>query len=248
MPRAVLIHLLIVPPINLLLLTVLGFVFHRRRFANTAMGVGLAGLFLFSLPITPDALQAVLEHGFTATPQPDPAAPPQAVVILSGDQSRIGVAGGVGFRPGPLTLEREQAGAVLARATLLPVLVSGGAIHSWSPPLAGIMAASLARDFLLTVRWQEDRSGDTWANARNSAAMLRQAGITRVYLVTHAWHMRRAMLAFRRAGLTAVPAVVAIDAKPRFTLQEFLPSAQAWVDSYYMCHELIGLAWYAIRP
>ena len=46
------------------------------------------------------------------------------------------------------------------------------------------------------VRWQEDRSADTWETAEFSAALLRPAGISRVYLVTQSWHMRRAMLAY----------------------------------------------------
>lgn len=241
-----LISLLLVPPVNFLLLAMLGLALRGYRHARRLTAIGVAGLFLFALPVTADALQAILEHGLSDAPRP--AVPPQAVVILSGDQSRISIGGAIAFRPGALTLEREQAGADLARRTGLPVLVSGGAIHSWSPPLASMMAASMANDFLLKVRWQEDRSGDTWANAVDSAAMLKAQGITRVYVVTHAWHMKRALIAFRRAGLDATPAPVAIDAKPRLLPGEFLPAAHAWLDSYYMCHEIIGLVWYAIRP
>jgi uncharacterized SAM-binding protein YcdF (DUF218 family) len=110
------------------------------------------------------------------------------------------------------------------------------------------MAASLHQDFATDVRWREARSVDTWGNARESAAILRAAGITRVWVVTHGWHMRRALVAFRRAGLDAVPAPALIDAKPEFYAASFLPSVRAWLESYYAMHELIGWAWYELRP
>src|SRR3546814_14888599 len=68
------------------------------------------------------------------------------------------------------------------------------------------MQITLERDFGVEVRWTESESTSTWTNARLSAAKLRAAGIRRFYLVTHAWHMPRAMLAFAGTGLEAVPA------------------------------------------
>jgi uncharacterized SAM-binding protein YcdF (DUF218 family) len=180
-------------------------------------------------------------------PAPQPTAP-QAIVILSGDQSEIRVGSGASYRVGALTLEREQAGAALARRTHLPVLVTGGALHSWSPTLADLMSASMKDDFNVPVTWEERNAPDTWGNATGSAAILRKAGITSVYVVTHAWHMKRALLAFRRAGLAVTAAPVAIDGKSTLRGSEFLPSPKAWLESFYAMHELIGWAWYAIRP
>ncbi|MEJ0049408.1 MAG: YdcF family protein [Rhodospirillales bacterium] len=210
------------------------------------LAVGLGGLTLLSLPVASGSLVALLELGLARPPPPGP--PPQAVVILSGDQQRTRVGNSTLYIVGPLTLEREQAGAALARRTGAPVLVSGGALHPWSPPLADLMAASLHQDFATDVRWRETQSIDTWGNAQDSAAILRAAGITRVWVVTHGWHMPRALVAFRRAGLDAVPAPVLIDAPPDFYAASFIPSARAWLESYYAMHELIGWAWYELRP
>jgi uncharacterized SAM-binding protein YcdF (DUF218 family) len=238
--------LLLLPPLNCLVAACLGAALGRRRGGAALRAVGLTGLVLLSLPVVSGSLLAILESG--QNPPLPPAAPPQAIVILSGDQSEILDGAGIGFRPGPQTLEREQAGAVLARRTHLPVLVSGGSIHAWSPPLADIMAKSLADDFNVDVRWREAGSIDTWANARNSAAVLHHDGITSIYLVTHAWHMKRALLAFQRAGMLAAAAPVAVDDKPYFRPSAFVPSTYAWQESYWGVHELIGWAWYAIRP
>ena len=98
------------------------------------------------------------------------AAQPQAIVILSGDQQRILTDPGPIWHVGLLTLQREAAGAALARRTHLPVLVSGGVIRPGAPSLATMMAASMDGDFGVKVRWQEARSGDTWGNARESAS------------------------------------------------------------------------------
>jgi uncharacterized SAM-binding protein YcdF (DUF218 family) len=57
---------------------------------------------------------------------------------------------------------------------------------------AGIPAAAL----LL-----EPDSRDTWANAANTAGLLKAAGKSRIVLVTDRLHLPRAALLFRRAGL-----------------------------------------------
>jgi len=201
---------------------------------------------VFSLPIVSQSLIGILDAG--QDPPAPPASPPQAIVILSGDQAEIRVGDTVSYRPGPLTLEREQAGAALARQTHLPVLVTGGKIHPWSPPLADVMAASMQADFGVPVRWREVDSKDTWANATGSTAILQAAGIHSVFLVTHAWHMQRSLVAFRRAGMQAAASPVPFDSKPRLLASEFVPAVHAWVESYWSMHELIGWAWYAIRP
>jgi uncharacterized SAM-binding protein YcdF (DUF218 family) len=249
-----LIQLLVLPPMNILVALTAALILRWRAGAF----VCLALLWLFALPAFSGSLIALLERGLHPAGSANPAggAAPEACVFVSGDQQESlvdhsggrGAAEGMLAVPAALTLEREQEGAALARQTGLPILVSGGVIRRGSRPLAVQMAASLKADFGREVTWVEDKSLDTWGNARESAAILKAAGVRSVYLVTHAWHMRRAMLAFRRAGLVVVPAPVLIDVKPPVDWKGFTPSAKGWLESYYACHELIGLAWYALRP
>lgn len=230
--------IVLVPPVNLVALALAGVLLGRRRLAGVALALAL----LLALPLVADTLMTSLETGL---PAGGAGPPPQAIVILGGDVRAI--AGPPGELPGPLTLARLQGGAALARAAHLPVLVTGGIVDPDGPPVAEVMAASLAQDFATQARWIEPRSATTWENARFSAAMLRPAGITRVYVVTHAWHMRRALIAFADTGLAVTPAPLPRDRPPRLRLRAFLPQVGAWRKSYWALHEWIGCAWYEVR-
>ncbi len=237
--------LFLLPPLNCLVAACAGAVLRRSRAGRILLVTGLAGLLLFSLPLVSGLLILSLENG-PAT-QPDPADPPQAIIILSADLVPVAVPGGVGFTVGRLTLERERAGAALARRVGLPILVAGGRIRLGAPSLASLMALSLHEDFGLVPQWLEDRSLDTWENAARSTAILRAAGIDSAYVVTNAWHMRRALIAFRAAGFRVVPAPAMPDVPPRLALASLLPRIGAWQESYWALHEWIGCAWYALH-
>ncbi|MGH7097683.1 MAG: YdcF family protein [Stellaceae bacterium] len=206
------------------------------------MSVALAGLVVLSLPDTARLLVWLLERGLPLAPPPGEK--PGAIVILSGDVAHE--AGG-GVTVGALTLERLRTGARLARATGLPILVSGGAINAGEPTLAQLMARSLKRDFATPATWIEARSKDTWQNARFSAAILRRHHIDAIYLVTNAWHMRRALIAFAPLPVAVTAAPTLLDPPPELAWSDFVPQAKAWHMSYYALHEWIGIAYYKLR-
>lgn len=235
---------LLIPPVNLVPLTVVGVLLMRRhpRLGRLLTVLGLLGLFVLSLPITAAVMMRGLEHGLAVTAS---GPPPQAVVILSANQS-VGLPGGIidGVDVGTLTLERLRAGARLARASALPILVTGGVPRAGRPSLGAVMAGVLTRDFATSTRWIEARSQDTWENAEYSAAMLRQAGISSVYLVSSGWHLRRALIAFRHFGIAATPAPVRLESWPEPWTQGLIPQAESWNRSYWAIHEWIGCAVY----
>lgn len=230
----------VVPPVNLAVLAALALLAGLRRLA----GLALAGLLLLALPVVADGLLSALERGQDA----GETAGAQAIVALGAEVVRT--ADGRTL-PGLLTLQRLRAAAALARRTGLPLLVSGGITQPGAAPVAAAMADSLRQDFGVPARWVEDRSADTFENARDSAAVLTPAGVSAVLVVTDQWHMRRAMLAFRASGLRAIPAPVpppaGEPAGEAITPESFIPRASAWQRSYYALHEWIGLAWYWLR-
>jgi uncharacterized SAM-binding protein YcdF (DUF218 family) len=227
------------PPASLAVLA-LALLFCGQR-GRVAAGFVLVALIGLSLPIVATGLLNSLAPPLSVDAGPQPA----AIVILSGDAIRVEDPNAL--EPGPLTLDRTRAGAALARRTGLPILVSGGELPDYHMTLAAMMTQSLHDDFRLDTRWQESRSRDTWENAEFSAAILREAGIKRIYLVTHDWHMRRSLLAFRHFGLDSIPVSVRPPFTPPLSWRRFVPGPVAWFNSYIAIHELVGLAYYTIR-
>ena len=240
--------ILLVPPVNLAVLALAGVLLARRRkrAGLWLAGLALGALLLLAVPVVAGTLLAGLER--LPPPPPGtipgtiPGAIPEAIIVLGGDVDAI--EGPARVAIGALTLERLRAGAALARATHLPLLVTGGIVDRDGPPVATLMAASLAADFGVPARWVEPRSRDTWENAHDSAAILRAAGIGSAYVVTHAWHMRRALIAFAATDLVVVPAPLPAT-RVVWRPGSFIPRAKAWRTSYYALHEWIGCAWYA---
>lgn len=233
---------LLLPPMLLVLasLGVLLLPARCRRAGAWLAGLCLALLLFLATPFAAGHLRSLLEEAGTASPFP---ALPQAVIILSAEAARDQGQ----LEPGPMTLERLLAGVRLARRTGLPVLVTGGALAPGEPPIATAMARVLAEDFRLPPRWIEPEASDTRSNAQLSAAMLRRDGIAAAYVVTHAWHMRRALGAFARTGLAAVPAPVRLDPVPKSGASDWVPSPTQWGVSWFMLREWAGILVYRLR-
>ena len=233
---------LALPPTGLVLLILLGLLIGRRGRGPGLIAVLL--LILLGMPVVSDGLLRGLEEGLPTAVSPEH--PPQAIVVLGAEVIRAEDEK-LGVRPGLLTLDRLRAAAVLQRRTGLPILVTGGTTRPDTAAVGKVMAQSLQDDFRVPVRWVEAKSADTWANARLSADILHEAGIDSVYVVTHAWHERRAMLAFRGTGLTVTAAPVSLDSPLGPGHDDFLPRVAGWQTSYWALHEWIGYAWYALR-
>ena len=153
-----------------------------------------------------------------------------------------------GLSADSLTLQRLQYAAFLARATGRPILVSGGPSGaSRKHTVAEAMALTLQREFGVAVRWTEDASDSTLSNARLSARQLQADGVRRFYLVTHAWHMPRAMASFKGLDVEPIPAPTRFVSRSELLWRDFLPSAPAFCTTYYAVHEWLGLAWYRLR-
>jgi uncharacterized SAM-binding protein YcdF (DUF218 family) len=241
-----LLEMLVLPPANLPLLAVAGMIVRRwhRRLGEWLTAASCVLLIALSMPFFSGILLVALEQRL-----PSDAAigdKPGAIVLLTGDIDRFD-GDDRGFAPGRLTLDRERACSIVFRRAQLPVLVTGGILQAGDPPISEVTAQSLRDDFQVPVRWMETRSRDTWENAEYSAAILRANGISTVYLVTHAWHMRRALLAFHHFGIRVIPAPVQIDRYPSLSLSDLMPNVRGWVTTFYAVHEWLGYAAYALR-
>jgi uncharacterized SAM-binding protein YcdF (DUF218 family) len=238
---------LLLPPLNLLLLALAGMVVRRRqrRVGDIMIAAAVGLLLLLSTPLVSALALRTLETYPPLPPGPI-AGDAQAIVLLGGDATPVLAEYG-DETVGPMSLERVRYAADVQRRSGLPVLVSGGVLAAAKRPVGELMRDVLAKEFRVPVRWTETASRTTAENASLSAAILRREGVTKVLLVTHAWHMPRAVAAFERAGLVVLAAPTRATSAPEWRVRNFLPSADALQRSNYALHEWLGRAWYAAR-
>jgi uncharacterized SAM-binding protein YcdF (DUF218 family) len=240
---------LILPPGGLILLFLLGLMLGRSAFGRLLTFLGLAGLYLLSTPFVADRLAAGLE----IYPAVDPAAleEPAAQVIVALGAGRYGSAPEYGGDTvNGLTLERLRYAAWLQRRTGLPLVVSGGP-QSAEQSEAELARQVLTRELQVPVAATEDRSRTTRENALYTRDLLQRFGYERIYLVTHAWHMRRAAASFERAGVELVPAPTGFihtgaEDADLGSWRDWLPAAQALRQSRLCLHEYLGALWYRL--
>jgi uncharacterized SAM-binding protein YcdF (DUF218 family) len=170
-----------------------------------------------------------------------------AIVVLGGGREALAPEYGMS-NLSPASLARLHYGLHLGRLTGVPVMFSGGV--AWGASVGAAEAEAAARiaerDYGRPLKWQEGESRDTRENAARSLALLQPAGVTQVVLVTHGWHMPRALRAFQaevqRHGysmrLLAAPMGLASDASASV---DWLPSASGAASVRHAVHELLGL-------
>jgi uncharacterized SAM-binding protein YcdF (DUF218 family) len=244
---------LVMPPVPFLVLVLAGarLMFSRRVTAwllvltgcaglwltcTTALGIGLTRLLIAPPPALGAAKIAELRR-----------APKTAILVLGAGRYLLAPEYGVSNLK-PYTLERLRYGIWLSRETGLPLGYSGGVGHGGDPgPSEAEIAARVAeREFARPLRWAEGESRDTHENAVRSVALLHAAGIERIVLVTHAFHMRRALLNFsremQRTGKTMaiVAAPLGVHAGEPLEASDWLPTAEGFRDTRIALHEWLG--------
>ncbi len=221
-----------------------------RRIGAGVVALALVTLYLLSMSAVSGPMMASLETYPALTTGDGKQADVGAIVVLAGDRYANAPEYDGFDTVSRLTLERLRYAARLHRQTSLPVLLTGGAPLGQDFSLAFVMKQVLVDDFRVPVAWSEGNSRTTWENAEYTREILAEDGIARFYLVTHAWHMQRAMMAFRRMGLQPVAAPT------RFTTRSsardgkwlaWLPSAAALRQSSLAMHEYLGQVWYWLR-
>jgi len=249
--------ILILPPVPFLLMVLVGarLMFSRRLLAWCLIVLGCAALWLSSsaalgklMRQTVHPVPAALSAARIAElRQAGDGAPRTAIVVLGGGQRELSPEYGMS-NLSPLSIERLRYAMWLARETRLPVAFSGGVGYGGR---SGASEAEIAqriaeREFRQPLRWTENGSRDTFENGMLTAELLKAEGIQRIVLVTHDFHMRRAVRSFERGAaragiaLTIAPAPVGLTPLYEWAWQDFLPSRNGAHDAQLMLHEWLG--------
>ncbi|WP_029770703.1 YdcF family protein [Pseudogulbenkiania sp. MAI-1] len=244
----VLVHQLLgaflLPPLNVILLLLLGLWLRRRhRFAGgLLLTLSLVLLYALATPRMAMWLSGSLERFPVVSPAEVRAT--GAIVVLGGGKKPAPEYGR--NEPSADTLMRLRYAAHLARRSGRPLLVSGGA------PLGGepegvVMARTLAEDYGVPPRWVEQGSDTTLDNARLSAQLLRADGVRSITLVSQGWHLSRAVPMFEQQGLTVLPAPTGFVRYDGSGPIWYLPSGRAMQETHAALREWVGRLYYAGR-
>jgi len=242
------IKLLVLPPGAIIVLAVLGLLAWKRRprLGNALCGMSLGLLYVLST----GAASWLLAHPLESLEPPLRAgpAPAEAIVVLTAGRVRNSPEYGRLPVPDFTALKRISYAAYLYRSRQLPLLVTGGMAtgHSYEEPLAIGMKRVFEEQFQIPVKWTEAAARNTSENARFSAAMLKQAGIGHIILLTDAVHMRRARLAFERQGIAVTPGPIFYQEPGDFDPLRLWPSVESLRRSHAALYEWLGLGWYAL--
>lgn len=236
----------LLPPSSLVVVLAAGLM-ARRRYPRLAFGLMVAAttaLALLATPMVGSRLLKSLE-----------ISPPISSAQLKGAQAIVVLAGGM--RPAAveygsdtlnnLSLERLRYAAHLHRLSGLPLLLTGGNPSGGTLPEARIMQRALLADYGIRARWVETASLTTWDNAHLSAPLLKADAIQRVALVSHAWHLRRAVPLFQAHGLHVAPAGTQFARTDIDSPNDLVPIPAGLRDSTYALHEWLGIVWYKLR-
>lgn len=235
----------LIPPGSLLLLAAIGALLslRRPRAGRSLLALALVALYALSTQFVSGALLRALE----------PA--PRDPLVEKGGQAIVVLGGGTYFSAPEYgrdtvstgTLARLRYAAHLHRALNKPVMVTSGAPQGNPVSEAELMKQVLETEFRVPVQWTEKESRNTLENATLSRRVLGAAGVQNIYLVTHAWHMPRALLAFEHSGFKVIPAGTGYATHFELTALDFLPNASALLGSSLFFHEVIGIGWYHLR-
>lgn len=241
---------LLIYPLNFsLLLALLAlslYLLRRRRAATVFNCVAFAWLWAFSTATVANYLTDYLEEPFP--PKAMSVVPVSEAIVLLGGATRGDTHRGQTPDLNQRADRLLHAVALYKGAKAPLVVVSGGS------PVGGRSEAAQMRDLLMLMgvphgaMQLERQSRNTRENAVYSGALLRERGVSRILLVTSAFHMRRAVPLFEKEGFEVFPAPTDYQRLVDNSLVPgWLPGVGNLARSSEALHEIVGYWFYRWR-
>jgi uncharacterized SAM-binding protein YcdF (DUF218 family) len=236
------------PGIFILAIMFISLVMIYRKRWKLGLANLIVGMMLWALSTAPMA--NLLIHGLESD-YSIPSNPSGDVIVLLGGGMIQGVPDLTGTAaPSPSTLSRIVTAVRLYQRLQLPIIVTGGRVYDGAESDAATVAKRFLMDLgvpekLITV---EDRARDTAQNARLTAAICRQQGFSKPILLTAAFHLKRARMAFEAAGMRVIPfpAYFMGSRNISYSWRHLLPRAGMLCTSSDTIHEYMGILYYRI--
>jgi len=225
----------------------------RRKLASRRIIVPLVCLWalmaILSIPVMGRVMMSTLERAYPPLSELPPNV--EAIVVLGGglappDEYRSkAMVSGSGYY-------RCVYAAGLYQNYRCPLILCGGATEDEDTDVseAEVMADALAflgadrQDMIL-----EPTSQSTRENALRAMDVIRQRDFEHVMVVTHARHMRRADLCFRKLGAEVIPAPCSAASVPlwRAVDETWIPKSEGLDASNWAVKEWVALSYYRLR-
>lgn len=238
---------ILLPPSGFIFLLAIGLFFWLIRLRKTAaFSIFFATLLIYftSTPFVAHKLLDPLQYQYEVLKEvPEDM---QAIVVLAG--GRIPIAreyGNTDIVSAP-TLERLRYASRLAKVHQLPMVVVGGSVNNERQSEAALMKKALETDFGVQTLLLEEKSKTTFENAMFAKKVLKDKSLSKFILVTHAYHMPRAMWCFEDVGLSPISAPTVFYKRNSAVseIYQYIPNAGALKQSRNALHEYIGMFWY----
>jgi uncharacterized SAM-binding protein YcdF (DUF218 family) len=242
---------LVMPPVPFLLLVLAGarLMFRRRLLAWLLVLLGVLGVWFTGTTALAQGLRVWLLKPPPALTEQQVAelkrAPRTAIIVLGGGRRELAPEYGLSTLTAR-SIDRLRYGVWLAKETNLPLGFSGGVGHGAEPgPSEAEIAQRIAeREFGRPLKFVESNSRDTRENAVRTVALLEPQGIEQIVIVSHAYHLPRALKNFQRVAegrnVRFVAAPMGVTRDGRLRALDWLPTAGGFEEVRITLHEIIG--------
>ncbi|GAX87163.1 conserved hypothetical protein [Lebetimonas natsushimae] len=223
-------YLLLPPGIFIIILIIAGIYAKKLKWL---FYISALTLYLLSNKFFANILLYPLEHNYYKD-----KITPKAVVVLGGAVNPKDV-----LRSYPETFKREIYGVLLAKKYNLPFVYTGGGMK--------IKEADYVKKDVMLIKeicnckikdFYEKNSLDTYQNAKFTAKLFKKLKLKKeIFLVTSAYHMKRAIKLFKHFDFKIIPKPVGFFYKPYYTYWDIFPNENNFHKSYRAIHEYLGL-------
>jgi uncharacterized SAM-binding protein YcdF (DUF218 family) len=240
---------LVLPPgIFILILAVIGWTLFRKKNYETGTDILFVGFCIWALSISPvsNSLMKGLESSF---PIPKKINGDVIILLGAGLNEDVTDLSGIGFPDGDM-LGRITTAIRLHRRLNIPIIIASGKVYKGEKagaPVDKRIMVDLGVDPSNII--VETKSRNTYENAQYASRICQDLGYKKPILLTAAYHLKRAQMAFQATGLTTIPfpAYRYSSENPAFYWRNFLPCHNSFEISCVAIREYLGILYYMIR-
>lgn len=196
-------------------------------------------LYLLSNKFAANLLLYPLEHNYNKD-----YIKPKAIVVLGGGVNPNDI-----LKAYPDAFKREIYGLLLAKKYNLPFVYTGGGIKIKEADFIKKDVGKFKKICNCKIKdFYERNSLDTYENAKFTSKVFKKLHLKKeIFLVTSAFHMKRAIKLFKHFGFKIIPKPVGFYYKPYYTIWDIFPKEGNFHKSYKAIHEYFGLLSLTLR-